>query len=347
MPSPNPSAALPVSPDHATERLTALWALSEVALAGSLHALRLPGTGLLGGGVAVLLIGLLARYGGPKAILRALLIVLLIKLIGSPQASVGAYVAVAFQGITGFALFATLPGFRLAALMLGVLALVESAGQRVLVTTLIFGEPLWQTVDAFGQYVQESLGTAAGPRLSGWLIVGYLLFHGTVGGWLGYLAGRLPAALEREWAAAEVLPMPLTEETATATHRPPGRPWWQRRSFRVVLGVLVTFLVASWLLPKTYTKGLPGVGLLFFRAVTGLLLWYAVLSPLLLNALRGVMQSQQNRYAADTQRVLSQLPGLRRLAATVWQSTADRRGLTRLQQFTVRLLAAWLKVKPT
>ncbi len=52
----------------AVQRLTALWAFSESGLGGILHALQMPFTGLLVGGMAILLISLIAFF--PLAILK-------------------------------------------------------------------------------------------------------------------------------------------------------------------------------------------------------------------------------------------------------------------------------------
>ncbi|MDV7397666.1 hypothetical protein RZS08_40070, partial [Arthrospira platensis SPKY1] len=106
-------------------RLTALWALNEAGLGGLMHLFKSPFTGIFVGGTAVLLISLIgyvAEKPGP-AIMRALTVVLIIKAMASPHSPLTAYLAVAFQGVMGAALFSVLPSFRLAALLLGPLAL--------------------------------------------------------------------------------------------------------------------------------------------------------------------------------------------------------------------------------
>ncbi|MCK5088079.1 MAG: hypothetical protein KAQ90_11190, partial [Melioribacteraceae bacterium] len=66
-------------------RLTALWAFSEAALGGILHALKIPLTGLFVGGAAVIFISLIAYYSEKKhAILRATLLVVIVKFVVAP-----------------------------------------------------------------------------------------------------------------------------------------------------------------------------------------------------------------------------------------------------------------------
>ena len=59
------------------DRLTALWALNESGLGGFLHVFNAPLTGLIVGGIAILLISLIAYYAENKwqAVLKALIIV--------------------------------------------------------------------------------------------------------------------------------------------------------------------------------------------------------------------------------------------------------------------------------
>ena len=110
---------------RAVERLTALWALNEAGLGGLIHALRVPFTGIVVGSTAVVLIALIAFFAErkAKAILKATVIVLLIKAAASPHTPLPAYASVTFQGLAGALLFGLLPSVRLGALLLGLLTL--------------------------------------------------------------------------------------------------------------------------------------------------------------------------------------------------------------------------------
>ena len=78
---------------RAVERLTALWALNEAGLGGLIHAMRVPFTGIVVGSTAVVLIALIAFFAERKAqaILKATVIVLLIKAAASPHTPLPAY----------------------------------------------------------------------------------------------------------------------------------------------------------------------------------------------------------------------------------------------------------------
>ena len=68
-------------------RLVALWILCEAMVGGLIHGLRLPVSGLVVGGCAVLCISLIAWFHPAKgSILKATIIVAIFKFILSPQA---------------------------------------------------------------------------------------------------------------------------------------------------------------------------------------------------------------------------------------------------------------------
>ncbi|MEO5572384.1 MAG: hypothetical protein ABIT08_02485, partial [Bacteroidia bacterium] len=85
-----------------TLRITALWAFSEALLGGILHALQVPFAGLVLSAFAVICISALAvsDYHRGK-ILKATLLVVIVKALLSPHTPVAAYFAVFLQGLFG------------------------------------------------------------------------------------------------------------------------------------------------------------------------------------------------------------------------------------------------------
>src|SRR3954453_15698067 len=131
-------------------RLIALWVVCEALLGGIIHGLHLPVSGLIVGSSAVICICLIAWYApGKGTILKATLIVAVFKMMLSPHSPLPAYFAVFFQGFLGELLFFNRKYFRIACIFLGILALVESALQRILVMTVVYGKQLRDSVDEF------------------------------------------------------------------------------------------------------------------------------------------------------------------------------------------------------
>ena len=95
----------------AIQRLTALWAFAESGLGGLMHALQIPFTGLVVGGMAVMIISLIAEISehDHKQVLKSALVVLIVKAMVSPYTPFPAYIAVSFQAMLGYALFSLFP----------------------------------------------------------------------------------------------------------------------------------------------------------------------------------------------------------------------------------------------
>ncbi|MCU0437624.1 MAG: hypothetical protein MUC49_06885 [Raineya sp.] len=130
-----------------TYRIVALWAFVECSLGGLAHALKLPFTGIYVGGGSIFCIVLLARFAGVQHILPALATVLSLKFALNPHSPIGAYLAVAFQGIAGYLLFRFSPFHGFNTIFLGFIGLLESALQKILVLTLLYGKAFYQVLD--------------------------------------------------------------------------------------------------------------------------------------------------------------------------------------------------------
>ncbi|MBK9377014.1 MAG: hypothetical protein IPM86_01485 [Saprospiraceae bacterium] len=149
------------SPEHRDKilyRLTALWAFIESGLGGILHALKFPFTGLIIAGFALLLITLILHYSGKnkKFIFTSLMIVLLVKMVLSPHTSPTAYFAVTFQALALYAIV-KLFGLNRFALFAGfVIAILQSAFQKLIVLTLVGGFTFWHSVQSFIEWVQKA-----------------------------------------------------------------------------------------------------------------------------------------------------------------------------------------------
>ena len=147
-----------------------------------MHALQMPFTGLVIGGLAVIIISFIARLSNNNynELLHSLVIVLIVKGMVSPYTPFPAYIAVSFQALLGMVLFKLLRVNLVSILLLSVIAMLESAIQQLLILTLFFGQSLWHAMDSMADLVTKQLGIAA-VNGSQWIIGIYLLLY-TIGG---------------------------------------------------------------------------------------------------------------------------------------------------------------------
>ncbi len=166
--------------------------------------MKIPFTGIVVGSTAVILISTIGYFSRRKAssIFRATMVVLLVKAAASPHSPLPAYLSVSFQGLAGALLFGWLPSRRLAAMILGLLALWQGAAQKLLVMTLLYGRPLWEGVDAVGRWMLDHAGSGLfGLSPTGWVLflyIGYYTLGGLITGWLAAtLSPEIARALQR------------------------------------------------------------------------------------------------------------------------------------------------------
>ena len=325
---------------RAVERLTALWALNEAGLGGLIHAMRVPFTGVVVGSTAVVLIALIAFFAErkAKAILKATVIVLLIKAAASPHTPLPAYASVTFQGLAGALLFGLLPSVRLGALLLGLLALWQGAVQKLLVMTILYGKSLWEAVDSVGRWILEKMGSGSGDLTpTGWFLVFYLGYYTIAGLITGGLAGALPGEIARALKNPRPVPPPVPGESPELVLPALSRKrWWRRTPFKAGL-VLVALLAVLMLLHPGQEGWLRGLRV-FARASIVLALWMLLVRPLGQALFRRFRRREQGAYGAEVSRALAQFPALRQAAAVAWRRSGDSGGFRRWKNFLVELI---------
>lgn len=320
-------------------RITALWAFSECALGGLMHAFKMPFTGIFVGGFAVLCVGLLAHVSGRRAsvILRATLLVILVKAIVSPHSPPQAHVAVAFQGVLGALMLGYVRPYAMAALLYGMLAIAESALQKLLMLYIFFGKPLFEAADLFVVDVLKKFGLQSDVSWA-WSAAGvYVGIYALWGAVLGYWIPKLPGLLERRAQRyAEV------EEVAGADDLPSRRkPLWQKMA--LLAGVLL-FIAGTFLLTGV-EKGGGGQKALYavVRTLAVLAAWLFLVRPLV----QMLIQRWAKRKSAEEQGALQQLlaamPDLQGRARGLFAAVSqEHKGWRRWAEFALALLSTAL-----
>lgn len=169
--------------------LTALWAFVEVTLGGFLHALRIPFTGIVVGGCAVAIISVIGYFSeNPfKTILKSTLIVMIVKAGASPHAPIPAYLAVGFQGMFGAVVYSLFKYHKIATVLFAVICMLESALQKLLTLTIMYGMAIWDAIDVFTSKIANQF-YEGDPKFSFWIAFVYVALYGL---WGAYIGGRM------------------------------------------------------------------------------------------------------------------------------------------------------------
>ncbi|HQW00735.1 MAG TPA: hypothetical protein PLZ91_10445, partial [Bacteroidia bacterium] len=171
-------------------KLIALWVICEAMLGGIIHGFKLPISGLVIGSSAVVcisLIGYLVPHRG--AILKATIVVAIFKMLLSPQSPFPAYIAVLFQGICGELIFSGRKNFKARCYLLAFLALIESAFQRVIVLTILFGVDFWKAVNEF---ISGLTQTDPSTNYSLYFVITYVALHLIAAFFIGRFTSSIP-----------------------------------------------------------------------------------------------------------------------------------------------------------
>ena len=338
---PNPELS-----EKATLRLTALWALLESGLGGLLHAFKLPFTGLIVGGSAVILIVLIAHINGrARVLLRATLLVLIIKALVSPHSPAAAYFAVGFQGVLGYLIFSFFrPGY-LSAISFGLLAMLESAAQKLLMLLLFFGKPLWTAVNEWGTWVAERFfPTIIDGQISlSWALVSLYVGIYVVGGlFTGWFAIRVCKALQGQDLDFSFLESQSETSTAlwAANQDRPKKSPWKGAAIWLFLGALLGLSI--YLGDQASGSGMQAVVYLI-RTISIVLIWYFLVAPWLAKLFRKWILKRQGAYSDQLDELFETIPRVRILAAQVWKGLPkERRGLGRYMQWILHIVVLLL-----
>lgn len=327
------------------ERITAIWALSEAAFGGLLHALHIPLTGLFIGGFAVLFITLLAFFSEkPGTILKATIIVMIVKLLASPHSPINAYFAVAFQGIAGELIFRFIKNKRIAAFSLGMISLLQSGFQKLIVVTLVFGQNIWDAIDLFSDYVLKQF--LISPRiieefsLSATLIILYISIHALGGVFFGLWAPTLARNVKQGYTSSEN-PIQIkinSDKILSEKPRSKRRKFWKKLTYLLILAMAISIVVLTFIFPVfEESKGMSAVTMII-RSVIIMTIWFYAAGPFLMRKLRKYLVKKESDHQREVRDILNLLPNLKSIVQQSWKALPGKRDLRSTGQFIENLL---------
>lgn len=316
----------------AVQRLTALWAFSESGLGGIMHALQIPFTGLVVGGLAVILISLIAAISGHnyKQILKSAVIVLIVKAMVSPYTPFPAYIAVSFQALLGYALFSLININLLSILLLSTMAMLESAIQKLLILTLFFGESFWKATDDLMAFIAKQFGISS-TNGSQWIIGVYLLIYiagGFIIAWMAYKTVRGSSAEKETFA----LDNGITINKEIFKDELPKRKSIFHKLWIMIL-LLVAVSVVLFVFAADTKQGWLAVAKTISWTMSVILIWFMVIGPLFTRLIQKLLHKKESKYSEEVLKTLSFLPVLRQLTGLAWQKSKLYTGLKRWHFF--------------
>ncbi|WP_431133858.1 hypothetical protein [Psychroserpens mesophilus] len=323
------------------DKLTALWALNESGLGGFLHVFSTPFTGIIVGGISILLISLIAYYAENKwkAILKALLVVLIIKMAVSPYSPFGAYVAVSFQALFGALLFANFSWKGITLMVLGMVTFLESALQKLLILTIVYGTGFWEAINMYGASVQKKLGVVSETSATSVLVTTYLLVYGIC----GILAGLFIKSMIKIISNKKQDDFYLEPDDLDSSQNK------SKKSFKSkviwVWLLTVTGIVIAFTFFGGDMFGWKMAVYIMLRSFLILLLWYLIIGPFLLQLVQKYLNKKKSQYKEDISNAMYLFPYFRQIILYSWKETKGLKGYGRFKYFMANSISNCIHFK--
>ncbi|QOW11829.1 hypothetical protein Q73A0000_16415 [Kaistella flava (ex Peng et al. 2021)] len=324
-----------INDTRVVERLIALWALNECTLGGIMHAFKLPFTGIFVGGISVLLITLIALSTTKtwSTLLKALTIVLVIKVGISPYTPITAYFAVSFQAFLGILLYTVFSVNSFTIIVLCAVTFLESALQKLLTLTLVFGQSFWKAVDVYMDWISQQLSFLPIVFNSKSLIYTFLGIYVLSGIAAGFLIIRTIKLIKK----VNVSQVNLNLDTALPEFNS-NKKKFKKKIFYSFLIILVIVLIPI-LYFNNGSQAWQNALYLIIRSVLILMIWYFLLGPYLINFLNKILSEKREFYQTDVQDILTILPILELIIYHSWKESKTFKGFNRLIQFLAKSIA--------
>ena len=316
-------------------KLIALWALSESGLGGLMFALHIPLTGIFVGGFAVVLITLIAFYSENifRDLVKATIIVLIVKATVSPHAPPPAYLAVAFQGFLGAILLGCFKHRKWVIYCFSILAMLESACQKPIILTLIYGNSIWFALDKMLSGLFKEFSLPETIHYSYWVIAIYLLIYII---WAFIIAGfaiNLPSYFQKN-AVSVLQDFKLNYKTDTSVSTQP-RSAKRKKIFLWFSAILFSILLVFWWNDWYSSSKLLSIAI---RSVVAIFLLYFVLRPVLDWVIKKWLQSRNPALKKDAMEIMEWMPSVRSYVKPCWQMAQKQKGKWKQMHYFVSAL---------
>jgi hypothetical protein len=277
----------------------------------------------------------MSLFSARGEILKASIIVIIIKVTISPYTPLTAHFAVFLQGCLGEVFFLSKRFFKVSALMFAVTIMILSGIQRILILTILFGNTLWKSIDTYANIiVSELFGNKDLKIFSASIVIisAYIFIHLLLGLVVGFIAGRLPQWINNNMSNKNIMDADFSEYDAKFPEvKRKKKRWWNKKSGRVFLSILLLMVIYSYFHPelgKSYTIELI---IMIVRSFVILFLWFTLVSPLLYKVFRKLIDKKQIRYISQTDKIISTFPELKKILFFNWKRSQGFRGYSRIK----------------
>lgn len=319
---------------QATVRVTALWACSEAFLGGLLHAVRFPLAGMVLATFASICISVLALCSISRGtILKATLVVIIVKFTLSPHSPILAYLAVAIQGAVGEIVFYRNQN-KFSAAFISLFSLMYSAVQQLLIVWILLGKEFYEAFHIYLTKLTQSF-LPQSKNIILYIVWMYLIVYFIAGIIAAMINIRIVSMVKDKHIPDYV----LRAHTLIGKHLPNPSPSKQETRFSILGIILGTcsllLLIASSFMDFPIFNLDNKILSLIIRTILLLLVWILLLSPILRMVLSRWVNTHKNRPDPYLYSVMYWMPIGRQIISQSWKSSYDKNKLRHVYHFLV------------
>ena len=233
----------------------------------------------------------------------------------SPHSMISAYFAVSFQAILAGVLFHTIGVRKWTIILLTTMGLVESAMQKIISLTILYGKSIWEAIDALGQWISNNLGYLIPFDSSNAAIAAYVTLYTGAGILIGF---RVHALILRMETSTNIDQYRIDVEEKTSfgsTKKKKGR--WRFVSVALLLAILIIMtLHYTGQLSNSYTNAL----YILLRTLLVIGVWYLLIGPILLHYVKKYLSNKSSEISTEVDEVFSIIPYMRYIVHYAWKN---------------------------
>ena len=254
------------------------------------------------------------------------------------------------QGLLGFLVFRSSKYFTLSAIVLGFLTMFQSALQRIIVLTIIFGKNLWDSIDIFGNYLVDQISfldlKSNQLNFSLWLIFGYVIIHLLAGVLIGIFSTKIPGWVKEEMDInkdfSAVIVDQNQEQSKSNTRR--KNRFLKPGSIAIIL-LALSIIILTYVFPQfNNSQGRMAI-IMIVRSVVIMFLWYAVAGPLLRKIYYRYLANKKSKYTEEVEQSVRIMPLLKVMVVNSWSASKKYTGLYKFKRFITLLIVSLFTVE--
>ena len=215
--------------------------------------------------------------------------------------------------------------------MLSVITFIESAVQKLLTLTIIYGESLWEAVDIYGAWIGQKVSFLSPILSARSLIWAYILCYSLAGIFVGLLIIRTQKLMHSVEITKQENWIGSKEEVIQKNNSR-----YSSRRFLIFWSVALIIISLPLLFFNSEFNGWKVGVYLVARSALILAGWYLLIGPLLLKGIQKLLSKKRFVYQEDIQNTLNLLPHLRVILKYAWKDSGSLKGLNRFQHFMAR-----------